>query len=97
MKSRPSSVIKVSSREASLKRKVRQHLRTLGFRRSKQGILEIVGRNKDLIRATHGLQRQDRLTVNEKFLSQRAPTLYRYFASGCEVNPEAINPILERD
>lgn len=33
---------------------------------------------------------------SEKFLSQHAPTLIKHFASGCDVNPEAIEPVLDR-
>ena len=96
MKSRQHTVIGVDAREASLKRKVRNHLRTLGFRKSDQGTLEIAGSDKDLIRATHSSQRRDRLATNEKFLLQQAPTLFKCFASGREIDPEAITPALER-
>ena len=96
MKDRQHTVIEVPPRKASLKRKVRRHLRTLGFRKSDQGSLEIFDIDKDLIRATHGSQRRDRLAASAKFCLQRAPTLFRYFASGCEVNPKAITPVLER-
>lgn len=85
-----------SSREASLKRKVRRHLRKLGFQRSSCGTLVIDGSDKDVIRATHSFQRHDRLSANTAFLSQRAQVLLKHFASGCEVNPEAIAPSLER-
>ena len=96
MKSRQHTVIEVATREAALRRKVRRHLHTLGFRKSDQGALEIAGRDKDLIRATHGSQRRDRLAASAKFRSQRASTLFRHFASGCEVNPEAMKPDLDR-
>ena len=87
------AIIAVAPREASLKRRIRHHLRTLGFR---NGTLEIAGNDKDVIRATHSSQRRDRLLANAVFLSQRAPALLKYFASGCEVDPGAIEPSLER-
>ena len=96
MKRKQHTVVSLDARESSLKRKVRRHLRTLGFRKSDQGALEIAGRDKDLIRATHSLQRRDRLAANASFLSQRAPTMFKYFASGREVDPESIAPVLER-
>lgn len=90
------AVITIASREASLKKKVRHHLRILGFRRSTCGALEIAGNDKDLIRATHSSQRRDRLSANTTFLSQRAPALLKHFASGCDVDPWGIEPSLER-
>lgn len=89
-------VIEAALRAASLRRKVRRHLHTLGFRKSDQGTLEIAGRDKDLIRATHGSQRRDRLAANERLISQRTPTLLKHFASGSEVNPKSITPVLKR-
>lgn len=96
MKSKQHTSIQLDAREASLKRKIRRHLRTLGFRKSDQGALEIAGSDKDLIRAMHSSQRRDRLSTNARFLSQQAPTLLKYFASGHEVDPEAIEPVLDR-
>ena len=90
------AVITIASREASLKKKVRHHLRILGFRRSTCGALEIAGNDKDVIRATHSSQRRDRLSANTTFLSQRAPALLKHFASGCDVDPWGIEPSLER-
>ena len=83
-------------REATLKRKVGAHLRDLGFHRSARGALEVDSNDKDVIRATHSSQRRDRLSANAAFLSQRVPALLKHFASGCEVDPEAIKPSLER-
>lgn len=91
-----STVIPVSPREASLKKEIRCHLRTLGFRKSACGALEIAGIDKEVIRATHSSQRCERLSDNASFLSQRAPTLFKYFASGREVDAGAIEPSLER-
>ena len=96
VKRKQQAVIPLAAREASLKRKVRDHLHTLGFHKSDQGALEIAGSDKDLIRAMHSSQRLDRLSANARFLSRRAPTLLKYFASGREVDPEAIEPALER-
>ena len=91
-----SSIIPISAREASLRRKVRRHLRSLGFHKSDDGALEIDSTDKDLIRRLHAPQRDDRLCSNAHFLSKRAPKLLKYFASGREVTPSAILPRLER-
>lgn len=82
--------------QVNLKQKVMQHLDTLGFRRRDRSTLELTGNDKDLIRAAHSSQRRDRLASNEKFLSQYAPTLIKHFASGRDVKPEAIDPLLDR-
>ena len=91
-----SQVISISPREASLRRKVRRQLRSLGFRKSSDGSLELDGTDKDLVRSLHGPQRTDRLSSNSDFLSRRAPKLLDYFASGRDVDPAAIHPELER-
>ena len=89
-------VVSISAREASLRRKVRRQLRSLGFRKSYDGALEIDGDDKDLVRSLHGPQRTDRLSTNSDFLSRRGPKLLHYFASGRDINPAAIQPELEQ-
>lgn len=86
----------VSLQEETLKKKIMQHLDTLGFYRCDRGTLELMGNDKDLIRTAHSSQRQGRLTSSEKFLSQHGPTLIKHFASGRDVNPKAIDPVLDR-
>ena len=90
------TIIKHGSREATLKKKIRRHLRTLGFQKSTDGTLEVEGRGKDVIRALHGPQREARLKANNEFLRQRAPSLIRHFAAGNAVRPSRISPYLER-
>ena len=89
-------VVSVSAREATLRRKVRRQLRSLGFHKSNDGTLEIGGDDKEVVRSLHGPQRTDRLSASSSFLSGRAPKLLDYFASGFEVIPPAIQPELER-
>ena len=89
-------VVSISAREASLRRKIRCQLRSLGFRKSDDGALEIDGDDKNLVRSLHGPQRTDRLSTNSDFLSRRGPKLLHYFASGRDVNPAAIQPELEQ-
>ena len=91
-----SPVVSISAREASLRRKVRRQLRLLGFGKSDDGALEIDGDDKDAVRKLHGPQRADRLLTNSDLLLRRAPKLLRYFASGCDIDPAAIQPELER-
>ncbi|MEF2144172.1 MAG: Druantia anti-phage system protein DruA [Desulfovibrionaceae bacterium] len=96
LKNNSQIVVHVAMREAVLRRKIRRHLRTLGFRKTKEGNLEIDGSGKDAIRALHRSQRDERLTSNADFLARRAPQLLRHFASGQDVDPAAITPVLDR-
>jgi hypothetical protein len=89
------TVIRVSTREASLKKRLRRHLRSLGFHKADDGTLVPPGTGKDVVRTIHGAQRADRLAANETFLSARLPTLVKYFASGEEVDPANISPALQ--
>lgn len=89
-------IISISAREANLKRKLRKHLRSIGFTRSNSGELTIEGEGKDIVRALHRAQRKDRLKQNRSFLLKKAPGLLKFFATGKDVTPQKIAPVLER-
>lgn len=93
-KSQP--IISITSREANLKRKLRRHLRSIGFSKSSGGELTIEGEGKEVVRALHRLQREDRLKENRDFISSKAPELLGFFASGQDVDPQKISPVIER-
>lgn len=88
-------IVSVNLREARLKRKIREHLQSLGFTKTKEGNLRPPGNTKEAIRSLHHAQREERLMASQKFLS-RAGGLINYFASGEEIDPEKISPVLER-
>ena len=88
-------VVRLSPREANLKRRVRRHLASLGFRKTDEGELTPPGTGKDAIRTLHALQRDDRLTANRLFLADQFPNLAKHFASGTEIDPQKISPALE--
>lgn len=90
------TVISVQPREANLKRKLREHLHSLGFTKSQDGALQAPGNTKDAIRAIHQAQREERLSDNQKFVSRAGGKLMQFFASGTEIDPEKISPVLER-
>ncbi len=92
----PIAVITVSTREATLKKRLRKHLRSLGFHKSDDGVLMPPGSGKDVIRTIHGLQRDDRLAANKDFISERFSKLLKHFASGEDVDPARISPVLQR-
>ena len=92
---RKKTVINITTREANLKRKVRHHLQILGFQKSVDGALQIRGSGKDVIRTLHRPQRNDRLEKQKSFIDRRFPELLRHFASGRDVDPARISPVLE--
>ncbi len=96
MQKDPSIIVNVNPREAKLKKKVREHLQSLGFTRSDAGALQAPGNTKDVIRALHSAQRAERISANQKFITLRATKLMKYFACGKEVIPDRISPVLER-
>lgn len=95
-KAADAAVIHVSAREAVLRKKVRRHLRELGFHKAEDGILEIDGDGKDVIRTLHRSQRRERLASNSVLIESRASGLLPFFASGADLNPSQIKPTLRR-
>jgi hypothetical protein len=59
-------------------------------------VLAPLGNDKDVIRTVHGVQRDDRLAANRQFISDKLPKLLKHFASGADVAPTRISPVLER-
>ncbi|MEO3413726.1 Druantia anti-phage system protein DruA [Roseovarius sp. CAU 1744] len=96
VKEKEISVISISSREAVLKRKLRRHLRSIGFSKSRNGELKIEGEGKEIVRALHRVQREDRIKDNKDFLATRAPRLLHHFANGDDIEPSKISPVIER-
>jgi hypothetical protein len=86
----------ISPREASLKKRLRRHLSELGFHNIRDGKLEIASSGKDVIRALHASQRDDRLTLNRSFVNDRLPKLLKYFALGEEIDLNRLAPVLQR-
>ena len=89
-------IIRISLRQANLKRRLRRHLAALGFHRTQDGALEAAGSGKDIIRALHSAQRNAGLKANKKFIAERLPGLIGHFASGSDIDPARISPVLKR-
>ena len=89
-------VVKIQTRKANLKRRLRAHLKNLGFHKTKDGMLAINGSGKEVIRALHSGQRADRLAQNKKFINDHYDALSGYFASGSDIDPSRISPVLQR-
>ena len=96
IRSMSGKVINISPSEASLKRKLRRHLKGLGFTKSNNGDLQVAGPEKDIVRSLHRAQREERLKSNREFIGAKGEKLLRHFASGAEVDPTRMSPVLER-
>lgn len=89
-------VVKIEARKASLKRRFRVHLKNLGFHKTTDGMLEINGSGKEVIRSLHAGQRAERIAQNKQFIKDNYKDLACYFASGSDIDPEKISPVLQR-
>ena len=90
------AVIIVSTRVATLKKRLRSHLKSLGFHKADDGTFTAPGASKDVIRTIHSVQRDDRLAVNRDFISGHFSNLIKYFASGKDIDVARVSPVLQR-
>lgn len=81
--------------EALLKRKIRAHLRKLGFHKSADGALLPPSSSKDSVRSLHFEQRKAGLKAQREFIRRALPKLEHYFADGSDIDPEKVDPFLE--
>lgn len=89
------ALIRMRFDEARLKRQVRAHLRAVGFTRDEKGRLLPPDLDKEVYRALHRPQRQERLRKELAFVQKAWPKLSRYFAEGTEINVDQIRVRLE--
>jgi hypothetical protein len=88
-------VIPVFSPEAILKRRVRAHLRTLGFTKDASGHLVAPNSSKESVRALHRVQRSERIRSQKEFIKNQLKALREHFAAGSDIDPTRITPRLE--
>lgn len=88
-------VITIRTREASLKRRLRAHLKQLGFQKAADGTLLPPALDKPTYRSIHAHQRLAKLASHRDWIQAKIPTLKRFFASGRDVDVHAIKPRLE--
>lgn len=93
--SSPSRIVAFSPQEAKLKRKVRQHLRQLGFGRAADGTLVPPNLDKESYRRAHAHRRAEKLAKNTEWITAKGAKLARYFASGTDIDVLGIRPRLE--
>ncbi|WP_009982280.1 Druantia anti-phage system protein DruA [Burkholderia pseudomallei] len=89
-------IVRVSTRESLLKRRLRRHLANLGFSRAQNGDLTAPGVTKEVIRRLHAPQRREILKGQKEFIARKLPKLQDYFASGGDVSVGRIEPRIER-
>lgn len=85
-----------ATREANLKQRLRRHLRKLGLKRVPDGGYAPGGTDKAIIRSLHVAQRAERLSVSRDFLQDNYSKLVTHFASGNDLQVDAIKPTLRR-
>lgn len=95
MKKKKTAIIAAFTPEAILKRKIRAHLRKLGFQKSQHGALLPPSSSKDSIRALHFEQRKAGLKAQRDFVQRAFPRLKHHFAEGSEIDPAKVAPALE--
>jgi Domain of unknown function (DUF4338) len=78
-----------------IKRKLREHLRELGFIRASNGELVLPDNSKEHYRALHSQHWAQRLDSSMPLVEQCWPKFSRYFASGSDIHPNQIKPRLE--
>jgi len=84
------AIIRAFTPDAILKRKIRAHLRKLGFRKSSDSALLPPSSSKESIRALHFEQRKAGLKAQRKFVQRAFPELQHHFAKGSEIDPENV-------
>jgi len=93
--SKEQTVIPLFTREANIKRRLRRHLKKLGFTKDEDGRLQPPELTKDAIRTMHSEQRAARLKAERGFIKHKWKSLNKYFACGAEIDPKRIVPHLE--
>lgn len=89
-------LITLDAAGAALKRKLRAHLKELGYERGSDGELVPPAVDKPTYRAVHAMQRADRLRKYRGLIERRSQQFLSHFASGSQIEVAKIAPALER-
>jgi hypothetical protein len=89
------AVVRIAAREARLRRKVRDHLKHLGYTKGPGGVLVPPSLDKASYRSLHLSQREERLDKEEDFLAENQAKLIKYFANGTEIDLKRFKVRLE--
>ena len=88
-------LIPIDTAAATLRRKIRRHLRSLGYIRDATGKLIAPRADKDTYRAAHERQREEKLQARPGLLARARTEFLPCFADGDEIEPERIQPQLQ--
>ena len=88
-------LVALRSREANLKRRLRRHLKQLGFHKAPDGTLLPPNLDKETYRSIHSHQRTGKLADHKKWIAAKSESLMRHFASGVDIVARNIVPRLE--
>lgn len=88
-------VVPLLTIESRLKRKIRSHLKKLGYKKNSKGELVASDLSKNGIRLLHAQQRQQKLLDSKNFVEKKLSKFLCYFASGYEIEPTRIEPRIE--
>ncbi len=90
MSSKNARVAQPFSAEATLKRALRDHLRTLGFTKDDAGDLVLPEGGKDVVKNLHRSQWREKMAAAQPLLARGLPKALPHFANGAEIDPAKI-------
>lgn len=89
------NVVDLDAKRARLKRRLRAHLKSLGFTRDALGGLVPPSMTKESYREVHLHQRNQKLKDSREWIDSKSASLIEHFASGRDVSVSDIRPRLE--
>lgn len=89
-----SNPIPFNPTEVRLKKDLRIHLKELGFHNDGTQLI-LSDNSKNTIRQLHHAQLMEHLNKQQFFIQKEWPILSQYFANGCDINPNFVDPYLE--
>jgi hypothetical protein len=90
MSTKSARVAQPFSAEATLKRALRDHLRTLGFTKDEAGDLVLPDGGKEVIKNLHRSQWREKMAAAQPLLARALPKALPHFANGAEIDPARI-------
>lgn len=88
-------VVSALQNDANLKRRIRLHLKSLGFTKAEDGSLRPPDLSKETYRHLHRKQKKAKFDRSDRWVKKKLEELKGYFASGTDINPENIVAELE--
>jgi hypothetical protein len=86
--------ISLDAAGATLRRRIRRHLRSLGYTKDNEGNLVAPAADKNAYRAAHEGQRLERIEQRRDLVERAPKEFLPWFANGAEIVPQQIDPEL---